>query len=46
MTMKARIEAFLDAIDAHLLPRAEGEHLDIFHIGRSAMVWAYNHAVT
>ncbi len=39
--MKDRIVRFLNAVDAALVPFAMGERLDLYHIGRSALVWKH-----
>jgi len=39
--MKERIARFLNAVDAALVPVAVGERLDLYHIGRSALVWKH-----
>lgn len=39
--MKDRILRFLTDIDAALVPTAGGEHLRLYHIGRSSLAWAY-----
>jgi len=39
--MKDRIVRFLNALDAALIPVAAGERLDLYHIGRSALVWKH-----
>ncbi len=39
--MKERIVRFLNALDAALVPVAAGERLDLYHIGRSALVWKH-----
>jgi len=39
--MKDRIVRFLNAVDAALVPIAMGERLDLYHIGRSALVWKH-----
>ncbi len=44
--MKARIEAFLADLDSSLVGTAGNEHLDIYHIGRSALVWQYDYTAT
>jgi hypothetical protein len=44
--MKDRIEAFLEDLDRTLVPRAGGKFLDIYHIGRSALVWEYGYNAT
>lgn len=44
--MKDRIIAFLNAIDEALVTVAEGKTLDIYHIGRSALVWEYDYIET
>src|SRR5260370_6387410 len=41
--MKAQIEAFLAEVDRELQNHARGETLDIFHIGRSSLVWRYGY---
>jgi hypothetical protein len=44
--VKDRILAFLNAIDEALAPVAEGKQLDLYHIGRSALVWEYDYVAT
>lgn len=44
--MKDRIRAFLDAIDAALASVANDKTLDVYHIGRSALVWEYDYIAT
>ena len=44
--MKERIEAFLADLDQTLAGRAEGQVLELYHIGRSALVWAYDYNAT
>ncbi len=44
--MKQRILAFLDDIDRTLEPAAAGDALDVYHIGRSALVWEYDYPAT
>ena len=44
--MKDRIMAFMDDLDLALHPHANGETLNVYHIGRSALVWEYDYAVT
>ena len=44
--MKERIEAFLQDLDRTLASEAEGEMLDVYHIGRSALVWKYAYSAT
>lgn len=44
--MKDRIVLFLTAVDDALAAVAEGKTLDIYHIGRSALVWAYGYIET
>ncbi|HKB04899.1 MAG TPA: DUF6036 family nucleotidyltransferase [Gemmataceae bacterium] len=39
--MKDRIIAFLAELNAALVPVANGERLDLYHIGRSALVWKH-----
>jgi len=39
--MKDRILAFLNDVNAVLVPIADGERLDLYHIGRSALVWKH-----
>ncbi len=39
--MRDRILHFLNDLDAALVPHAEGERLDLYHIGRSALVWKH-----
>ena len=39
--MKDRIVRFLNALDAALVSGAAGERLDLYHIGRSALVWKH-----
>jgi Nucleotidyltransferase of unknown function (DUF6036) len=36
-----RFVRFLNDLDTALLPFANGERLDLYHIGRSALVWHY-----
>jgi Nucleotidyltransferase of unknown function (DUF6036) len=40
--VKDRIVTFLTAIDEALAATAAGETLDVYHIGRSALVWEYD----
>jgi len=42
--MKDRILAFLTDLDAALVSVADGERLDLYHIGRSALVWKHGFA--
>lgn len=44
--MKDRILAFLNAIDAALAATAPDGVLEIYHIGRSALVWQYDYLAT
>lgn len=44
--MKERILAFLNSLDRALAVPAAGNTLDLYHIGRSALVWAYDYAAT
>jgi hypothetical protein len=44
--MKDRIEAFLGDLDNSLRGEARGETLDIFHIGRSSLVWRCTYGAT
>lgn len=44
--MKDRILAFLTAIDEALAAAASGATLDVYHIGRSALVWEYDYTAT
>ena len=44
--MRDRILLFLTAIDDALAAVAEGKTLDIYHIGRSAIVWEYDYIAT
>jgi hypothetical protein len=44
--VKDRILMFLNAIDAVLEPAAMGQTLNIYHIGRSALVWEYDYIET
>lgn len=39
--MKDDITRFFDDLDATLVPFAEGERLELYHIGRSSLVWKY-----
>ena len=39
--MKDRIIAFLNDLNVALVPVAHGERLDLYHIGRSALVWKH-----
>ena len=39
--MKERIIRFLNAMNTSLEPVANGERLDLYHIGRSALVWKH-----
>lgn len=39
--MRDRIAAFLTDIDRALAPVASGEVLQVYHIGRSALLWEY-----
>jgi len=42
--MKDRILRFLADLDATLVPAAGGERLDLYHIGRSSLVWKFGFA--
>ena len=44
--MKERIRGFIDDLDRSLQPHADGETLDVYHIGRSALVWEYDYTAT
>jgi len=44
--MKERIEAFLADLDRTLAARAAEARLDLYHIGRSALVWEYDYIAT
>jgi hypothetical protein len=44
--MKAQIEAFLADVDRALAPAAEGQVLEVYHIGRSALVWEYGYTAS
>ena len=44
--MKDRILAFLSAIDEELAAAAPGATLEVYHIGRSALVWEYDYLAT
>ena len=44
--MKERILALFTAIDDALAAAAPGASLDVYHIGRSALVWAYGAITT
>jgi hypothetical protein len=44
--LKDRIEAFLADLDQTLQGRANGEYLNVFHIGRSSLIWRYDYAAT
>jgi hypothetical protein len=44
--MKERITAFLGDIDLALQAEAAGDVLDVYHIGRSALVWQFNYVAT
>jgi hypothetical protein len=44
--MKERMEAFLRDLDEALAAKTTDEVLDLYHIGRSALVWAYNYSST
>jgi hypothetical protein len=44
--VKDRIRAFLDAIDEALASAANGATLNVYHIGRSALVWEYDYIET
>jgi hypothetical protein len=44
--MRDRIQAMLDDLDSALVPLADGTTLDLYHIGRSALVWAYGYQAT
>lgn len=39
--MKQQILSFLEQLDAALIPIANDERLDLYHIGRSALVWKH-----
>jgi Nucleotidyltransferase of unknown function (DUF6036) len=39
--VKDRILRFLNDLDTGLVPHANGERLDLYHIGRSALVWKH-----
>lgn len=41
-----RIEAFLTDLDQSLASQAPGDVLDLYHIGRSALVWHYGYTAT
>lgn len=41
--MKDQIEALLADLDHAIQPQAPGETLDIYHIGRSSLVWRYQY---
>jgi hypothetical protein len=41
--MKDKIEAFLTDVDRALAKEAKGRTLDIYNIGRSALVWQYGY---
>src|SRR5262249_39674544 len=45
-TIKNRIEAFLRDIDQFLTERRPGTMLDLYHLGRSALVWHYDSPAT
>ena len=44
--MKERIEAFLADLDRALKDKANGGVLELYPIGRSALVWQYDYAAT
>lgn len=44
--MKERIEAFLEDLDQTLAAQAQGEVLEVYHIGRSALGWKYAYNAT
>jgi hypothetical protein len=44
--MNDRIEAFLQDLDDALKAQADGRRLDLYHIGRSAIVWEYGSVAT
>ena len=44
--MRERIITLFDDLDSSLVPIANGETLDLYHIGRSALVWEYDYAAT
>ena len=44
--MKDRIERFLADLDRILVGRAFGQVLNVYHIGRSALVWEYDYTAT
>lgn len=44
--MKERIEAFLADLDQALATQAQGAKLQLYHIGRSALVWQYDYVAT
>jgi hypothetical protein len=44
--VKDRILAFLNAVDAALVAEAAGHTLNVYHIGRSALVWEYDYQAT
>ncbi len=44
--MKDRIIGFLKAVDDALAPGAGGKTLDVYNIGRSALVWEYDYIET
>ena len=44
--MKERIEAFLEDLDQTLAAQVQGEILEVYHIGRSALVWKYAYNAT
>src|SRR3954464_5707659 len=44
--MKERMVAFLSDLDEALAAQAGGAGLDVYHIGRSALVWEYDYEAT
>jgi hypothetical protein len=44
--MKEKIEAFLADVDRALAAVANGQTLEVYNIGRSALVWAYGYIET
>jgi hypothetical protein len=44
--MKDRLEAFLSDLDRYLAGQTQGEVLEIYPIGRSALVWNYDYNAT
>lgn len=44
--MRDRILRFLTDLDTALVPLAGGERLDLYHLGRSALVWKHGFAAT